>query len=164
MLKPSIWEFNNPAIKSYEAMLSLRKGDSVVLSSQGQSEDGSTDPTAKLIGQNFLIALSDELQRRSLITERVVMRTFVGTERIRRRGRRTRVEIDIIIAVPGATKNQLIDALAATKRRCSAWAGPAIKIVLKAELRAAGSDPDRGQPAYLNGDREIEPSKLMLEH
>lgn len=139
MFKSSIWKFSNPAVKStYEAMLSPRNGDSLVLSSQDQIGNESTDPIAKSIGQSFSIAFSEELQRRGLIAERVAMRKFIGTEELRSGGSRTRVEIDIIVEAPRANQNELIDALASAKRRCSVWAGAAIKIVLKAELKTDG--------------------------
>jgi hypothetical protein len=136
LLKSSIWKFSNPPVRStYEAMLSPRNGDSLVMSSQNQTGNGSTDPIAKSVGQSFSIAFSEELQRKGLIAERVAMRTFIGTEELRSGRSRTRAEIDVIIEVPRATQNELIDALATAKRRCSAWVGPDIKILLKAELK-----------------------------
>ena len=138
MLTSSIWKFGNPSVRStYEAMLSPRNADSLVMSLQDQNGNGSTDPIAKSIGQYLAIAFSEELQRRGLIAERVAMRTFIGAEELGSGRSRTRVEVDVIIEVPRATQNELIDALAAAKRRCWAWAGPDIKILLRAELKTA---------------------------
>jgi len=136
MFKSAIWKFSNPSMRStYEAMLSPRNADSLVLSSQEQSGDGLAEPIAKLVGQCFSIAFGEELHVRGLIAERMAMRTFIGTEKLDSGRSRTRVELDVIIDVPRATQNELIDALGAAKRKCSAWAGPDIKILLKAELK-----------------------------
>ena len=136
MLESSIWKFSNPPVRStYEAMLSPRNGDSLVLSSRDQNGNGSTDPIAKSIGQSFSIAFAGELERRGLIAARVAMQTFIGTEKLGSGRSRTRVEIDVIIEVPRATQNELIEALAVAKHRCSVSVGPDTKILLKAELK-----------------------------
>jgi hypothetical protein len=136
MFKSAIWKFSNPSVRStYEAMLSPRNADSLLLSSQEQSGDGLTEPVAKLVGQRFSIAFGEELHRRDLVAERMAMRTFICTEKLDSGRSRTRVELDVIIDVPRATQNELIDALGVAKRKCSAWAGPHIKILLKAELK-----------------------------
>ena len=116
-------------------MLSSRDADSLLMSSQTQNGNASADPIAKSIGQNFWVNFSEELRRRGLIAGRVAMRTFICAEELRNGRNRTRVEIDVIIEVPRASQNELIDALTATKRRCSVWVGPDIKILLKAELK-----------------------------
>lgn len=136
MLKSSIWKFSNAPVRStYEAMVSPRDAISHVMSAQNQSGNGSTEPVAKLIAECFSIAFSEELEVRGLVAERMAMQTFIGTERLGNGRSRTRVEIDVITEVSRATQNQLIDALASAKRRCSARVGSDIKILLKAELK-----------------------------
>ena len=136
MSKSLIWKFSNPLSRSTcDAMLASRDADSLLMSSQIQNGNTSADPIAKPIGQKFWASFSEELHRRGLIADRVAMRTFICAEELRNGRNRTRVEIDVIIEVPRASQNELIDALTATKRRCSVWVGPDIKILLKAELK-----------------------------
>jgi hypothetical protein len=136
MYKSAIWKFSNPPVQStYEAMLSPRNAASFVMQSQDQSENGFTDPIAKLIAQSFSIAFSHELQVRGLIAERLAIRTIIGSEGMSDGRSRTRVELDVIAEVPRATQNELIDAVHAAKRKCSHLVGPDIKILLKAELK-----------------------------
>ena len=116
-------------------MLSSRDADSLLLSSQTQIGNASADPIAKSIGQNFWVNFSEELHRRGLIADRVATRTFICPEEPRNGRHRTRVELDVIIEVPRASQNELIEALIFAKRRCSLWFGPNIKIFLKAELK-----------------------------
>jgi len=136
MYKSAIWKFSNLPVKSiYEAMLSRRHDHAMVIQSQDSSGNGFADPIAKLIGQSFLFAFSEELHFRGLVAERLAMRSGIGTEKLCKGRNRTRVELDVVAEVPRATQNQLIDVLSAAKRKCSVLVGPDIKIVLKAELK-----------------------------
>lgn len=137
-----IWKFSDPPVRSSYESISPRNVDSPVFESQYQSDDGLTEPIAKLIGQCFLTAFSGELQLRGLIAGRMAMRTSLGIEELRGGRSRTRVELDVVAEVPGATHNQLIDALASAKRRCSADVGLDTKILLKAELKPEAFEPE----------------------
>jgi hypothetical protein len=142
MYKSEIWKFSNLPVRSiYETMLSPRDDRAMVIQSQDSSGNGFADPIAKLVGQSFLFGFSEELHTLGFIAERLAMRSGIGTEKLREGRNRTRVELDVVVEVPQATQNQLIDALSAAKRKCSAFVGPHVKIVLKAELKMAQLPP-----------------------
>jgi hypothetical protein len=135
--KPASWKFSDSSMRvTYESMISSRNIDSLVMQAQDQFENRSTEPIAKLVGQSFANAFSEELHFRSLVAARMLMRTFTSTEQLASSRHRTRVVLDIIIDVVGATQNELIDALANAKRQCSAQVGLDVKILLKAELKS----------------------------
>ena len=137
LYQPATWQFSDSSMRfTYESITSPRNTNSFVMQAQDQFDDGSTEPIAKLVGQCFTDAFSEELQLRGLVAGRTVMRTLTGTETLARDRRRTRVVVDVITEASGATQNELIDALAGAKRRCSAKVGSDIKILLKAELKS----------------------------
>jgi|ERR1043166_8308735 hypothetical protein len=107
-------------------------------STLAQSDEESINPTVNIIGQCFSTAFADELQLRGLVAGRTVMRTLGNTEILQDNRCRTRVEFDIVTAIPGTTHNELIDILVSAKRKCSAKIGSGVKIFLKAELRSGG--------------------------
>jgi len=136
MYKSAIWQFSNPPMKTtYEAMLSRTDADSFVIRSQDRSDNHSTEPTAKLIGQGFSMALCEEIHSRGFAAEQVAMQTVIASEKLPGGRNRIRLELDVIVRVPKATANELIDAVRAAKRRCATIMGRNIKILLKAELK-----------------------------
>ena len=142
MYKSEIWKFSNLPVRSiYEAMRLPRHDRAIVIQSQDSPHNGFADPIARLVSQSFLFAFSEELHTLGFIAERLAMRSGIGTEKLREGRKRTRVELDVVAEVPRATQNQLIDALSAAKRKCSALVGPHVKIVLKAELKMAELQP-----------------------
>jgi len=102
----------------------------------GEPTNRSSEATINLIGQYFSTAFADELHLRGLVAGRTVMRTLGTTEMLDDNRCRTRVEFNIVTAIPGTTHNDLIDILVTAKRKCSAKIGSGVKIFLKAELRS----------------------------
>jgi hypothetical protein len=154
--KPATWQFSDSSMRfTYESMTSPRNTNSLVMQAEDQFEDGSTEPIAKLVGQCFADAFSEELRLRGLVAGRTVMRTLTSAEELARDRRRTRVVVDVITEASGATQNELIDALASAKQRCSAKVGSDIKILLKAELKSGTLEP-----GFLANSR---PSSLSAE-
>lgn len=134
MYQPAIWNFSDPSMRStYETMTVSRNADSLVMQAK---DDGSSEQIAKLVGQYFSAALSEELNLRGLVGGRTVMQTLISTERLPDDRRRTRVELDVITEVPGATHNELIEVLVTAKDKCSVKIGSDTKILLKAELKS----------------------------
>ena len=125
---------------TYEAMIDDGNHESALMQTDHRSANGSVEETTNLIGQYFSDAFSDELQLRGLVPGRTVMRTLSSTEILSEDHRRTRVELDVITEVFGATHNDLIDVLVSAKRKCSAKIGSDVKILLKAELRSGKLD------------------------
>jgi len=139
MYKPTIWQFSDLSVRMVNEASSPFSADSIVMRSQHLPTDGFTEPISKLIGQRFSIGLSEELHLRGLVANDIAMRAVIAPEEPHLGRSRTRVELVVILQVPRATQNDLIDALVAAKRRCSMSVGPDIKILLRAELKMSES-------------------------
>jgi hypothetical protein len=141
MYKPAVWQFTDSAVRSsYDSMPSPIGPDWLVMRSQDRSNSGSKGrAVARVIGECFSISLCEELESRDLPVQRIAIRTVTSTERFRGGNGRTRVELDVIVDVPKATPNQLIDALCAAKRRSVNVNGATVKILMKAELKTSRS-------------------------
>src|SRR5438045_7470897 len=98
------------------------------------SNNPSTEPTTKLIGQGFSMALCEELNSRGFAAEQVAMQTVIASEKLPGGRNRIRLELDVIVRVPKATANELIDAVRAAKGRCATLMGRNVKILLKADF------------------------------
>ena len=81
------------------------------------------------------MALCEELNSRGFAAEQVAMQTVIASEKLPGGRNRIRLELDVIVRVPKATANELIDAVRAAKGRCATLMGRNIKILLKAELK-----------------------------
>ena len=121
---------------TYETTTADHNQDPAFSQLAGEPTNRSSEPTINLIGQYFSTAFADELRFRGLVAGRTVMRTLGTTEMLEDKRCRTRVEFDIVTAIPGTTHNDLIDILVSAKRKCLAKIGSGVKIFLKAELRS----------------------------
>lgn len=146
MYKSALWQFIDPPVRTtYESMPSPFKINSLVMDSQAVSENPLAEIT-ELMRQAFSLALCDELYSRGLSAEHFAMQILIGPEKLRDGRSRIRVELEVIIQVPSATANQLIDAISMAKRRCAIVGGRDVKILLKAELKISKSK-SRSVPA-----------------
>jgi len=118
-------------------MVSPFDADLLAMRSQNRRLD-SADPILNTIGQRFWMAISEELQLRGFAAERMAIQATTATEQLPGTESRTRVELDVVAQIPNATQSQLIDVLSRAKQKCANFAGPRVKIVLKAELKRVG--------------------------
>ena len=138
MFKPSTWDFNDAILTADDAkMFAPASADLFVLWRHDRSTAEQPNAVGAGISQGFSVILAEELQSRALVARRIEVRSLNIVEKLGSGANRMRVELTVTLDVPKATTNDLIDALTSTRRKCAVRSGEPIKIILRADLKAA---------------------------
>ena len=138
--RPLLWEFSGNGVRaSFRSAALPSNTDFLVVCSQDGSSQKDLNHLGAQIGDYFSSTLSEELRSRAMVAARIAMHSVTSAPKLREGINRTRVELDLILDIPGANPNDLIDLLTRVKERCCVFAGDGVKILLKAELKTVST-------------------------